>query len=116
MVILVVQAPVPEHPPPDQPVNVYPVLATAFRVTEAPEAYVSKQSAPQLMRESEEVTVPLPTFEMVRPKPGELTVNGVLVQLPPLLATPSLLVHITEAVWEPIDRDVEESIGIGLSI
>jgi hypothetical protein len=34
--IVVVQLPVPEHPPPDQPTNVLPLLATAVRVTEVP--------------------------------------------------------------------------------
>ena len=35
-VILTVQVPVPEHPPPDQPVKVYPLFAEAVRVNEVP--------------------------------------------------------------------------------
>jgi hypothetical protein len=35
-VIVTVQVPVPEHPPPNQPVKVYPLLAEAVNVTDVP--------------------------------------------------------------------------------
>jgi hypothetical protein len=34
--IVTVQVPVPEQPPPDQPVKVYPLLAQAVKVTDVP--------------------------------------------------------------------------------
>jgi hypothetical protein len=37
-VIDTVQAPVPEHPPPDQPVKVYPLFAEAVKATAFPES------------------------------------------------------------------------------
>jgi hypothetical protein len=36
-VIVTVQVLVPEHPPPDQPVNVYPLFGEAVKVTAFPE-------------------------------------------------------------------------------
>jgi hypothetical protein len=38
LVIVTVQVPVPEHPPPDQPVNVDPLAAKAVKVTDVPDA------------------------------------------------------------------------------
>ena len=36
--IVTVQVPVPEHPPPDQPVKVYPLFGDAVKVTAVPES------------------------------------------------------------------------------
>ena len=36
--IVTVQVPVPEHPPPDQPVKVYPLFGEAVKVTDVPES------------------------------------------------------------------------------
>jgi hypothetical protein len=36
--IVTVQVPVPEHPPPDQPVKVYPLFGEAVKVTDFPES------------------------------------------------------------------------------
>jgi len=36
--IVTVQVPVPEHPPPDQPVKVDPLVAKAVKVTDFPDA------------------------------------------------------------------------------
>jgi hypothetical protein len=36
-VIVTVQVLVPEHPPPDQPVKVYPLFGEAVKVTDVPE-------------------------------------------------------------------------------
>ena len=37
-VIVAVQVPVPEHPPPDQPVKVDPLVAEAAKVTDFPDS------------------------------------------------------------------------------
>ena len=37
-VIVTVQVPVPEHPPPDQPEKVDPLVAEAVKVTDVPDA------------------------------------------------------------------------------
>ena len=55
-----VQAPVPEHPPPLQPVKVEPAAAVAVRVTAVPLVKLAEQVAPQVMPAGELVTVPLP--------------------------------------------------------
>jgi hypothetical protein len=55
-----VQAPVPEHPPPDQPVKMEPAAGTAVSVTLVPAVKAAEQSVPQLMPAGALVTVPLP--------------------------------------------------------
>src|SRR5207249_3291538 len=54
------QVPVPEHPPPLQPVKVEPAAAVAVSVTAVPLVKLAKQVAPQLMPAGALVTVPLP--------------------------------------------------------
>ena len=46
---MTVHVPVPEHPPPDQPINVEPVVGEAVRVVTLPWLVVSEQSEPQLI-------------------------------------------------------------------
>lgn len=58
--IVTVQEPVPEHPPPDQPVKVEPDAGVAARIAVAPLVTFAVQVEPQLMPAGEEVTVPLP--------------------------------------------------------
>ena len=55
-----VQAPVPEQPPPLQPVKVEPAAGVAVNVTAVPLAKLAEQVAPQLIPTGELVTVPLP--------------------------------------------------------
>ncbi len=52
------QVPVPEQPPPDQPVKVEPAVGLAVRVTGVPEANCALQVEPQLIPAGELVTVP----------------------------------------------------------
>src|SRR5205809_6063380 len=54
------QVPVPEHPPPLQPVKVEPAAGAAGRVTAVPLVKLAEQVAPQLMPAGALVTVPLP--------------------------------------------------------
>ena len=54
------QVPVPEHPPPDQPANVEPEIATAVRVTAVPVLNVAEHVLPQLIPAGDDVTVPPP--------------------------------------------------------
>ena len=59
--IITSQLPVPEHPAPDQPVNVDPEATVAVRLTLVPRLKVARQDEPQSMPEGEEVTPPLPS-------------------------------------------------------
>src|SRR5437667_9729918 len=61
--------PVPEHPPPLQPVKVEPAAAVAVNVTAVPLAKLAEQVAPQLIPAGALVTVPLPV-------PAGVTVRG----------------------------------------
>src|SRR5207247_1428873 len=55
-----VQVPVPEHPPPLQPVKVEPAAGAAVNVTAVPLAKLAAQAAPQLVPAGAWVTCPLP--------------------------------------------------------
>jgi len=59
-VIETTHVPVPEHPPPDQPVNVEPVEGVAVRVTEVPKVKVVEHVAPQVIPAGLELTEPEP--------------------------------------------------------
>src|SRR5205823_12238792 len=52
--------PVPEHPPPLQPVKVDPAAGVAVSVTPVPLVKLAAQVAPHVMPAGELVTVPLP--------------------------------------------------------
>ena len=54
------QVPVPEQPPPLQPVKVEPAAGVAVSVTAVPLVKVAEQVAPQMITAGELVTVPLP--------------------------------------------------------
>jgi phage tail protein X len=69
--IVTVHVPVPEHPPPVQPVNVAPADGVAVRVTAVPLVNDAEQVAPQLMPAGALVTVP-------GPAPERLTVSATL--------------------------------------
>jgi hypothetical protein len=55
-----VHVPVPEHPPPLQPVKVEPAAGAAVSVTAVPLVKVAEQVAPQLMAAGALVTIPVP--------------------------------------------------------
>ena len=59
-VIVTTHDPVPEHPPPLQPVKTELPPAKASSVTAVLGLYVSEQSPPQPIRLSELITAPLP--------------------------------------------------------
>ena len=54
------QVPVPEQPPPLQPVKVEPAAGVAVNVTAVPLAKLAEQVAPQVIPAGKLVTVPLP--------------------------------------------------------
>ena len=55
-----VQVPVPEQPPPFQPVKVEPAAGAAVKVTAVPLANAAEHVAPQAMPAGALVTVPVP--------------------------------------------------------
>src|SRR5438034_9749452 len=61
--------PVPEHPPPLQPVKVEPAAGAAVSVTAVPLVKLAEQVAPQVIPAGALVTVPLPA-------PALLTVSA----------------------------------------
>src|SRR2546426_7702852 len=69
-----VQVPLPEQPPPVQPLKVEPAAGAAVSVTAVPLVKLAEQVAPQVMPAGELVTVPLPV-------PALLTVSAKLGRL-----------------------------------
>ena len=63
--MVTVHVPVPEHPPPDQPVNVEPAAGTGVSVTGVPGAKEAEQVDPQLIPAGEDVTAPDPAPALV---------------------------------------------------
>src|SRR5207245_8932650 len=57
---VIVHVPVPEQPPPLQPVKAEPLAGLAVRVTTVPLAKLAEQVAPQVMPAGPLVTVPAP--------------------------------------------------------
>ena len=55
-----VQVPVPEQPPPLQPVKVEPAAGAAVKVTAVPLANAAEHAAPQAMPAGALVTLPVP--------------------------------------------------------
>ena len=68
---LTLQGPVPEHPPPDQPVNVDPASAEAVRVTLVPDVKYALHVWPQLIPGGVLVTVPLPVPDLETVRDGD---------------------------------------------
>jgi len=60
-VTVTIQGPTPAQLPPDQPVNVEPVSATAVRETDESSTYSSVQSLPHAIPPGSDVTVPPPS-------------------------------------------------------
>ena len=77
---LTVQGPVPEHPPPDQPVKVDPASAEAVRVTSMPVVKFAWHVEPQLIPAGLLVIVPLPV-------PVFVTVNTPTATPVPVITT-----------------------------
>jgi hypothetical protein len=84
---VVVHAPVPLHPPPDQPVNVEPVVADAVRVTTVPYGYVAEQVPPQLMPPSLEATEPVPVPDLVTVSVSGCSVNCAITVVAAVIVT-----------------------------
>ena len=66
--MVTVQEPVPEHPPPVQPVKVDPPLGAAVSVTLVPLVKLALHVLPQLIPAGLEVTVPVPVPLLVTVK------------------------------------------------
>src|SRR5205823_14797810 len=81
---VMVQVPVPEQPPPVQPVKVEPAAGVAVSVTVVPLAKLAVQVAPQLIPAGELVTVPLPVPALltVRATVGRAKVAVTVVAAP----------------------------------
>src|SRR5438094_8434832 len=83
------QVPVPEHPPPLQPLKVEPAAGLAVNVTAVPLVKLAEQVTPQLIPTGALVTVPLPV-------PALLTVSAKLGRLKvavTVVAAESVIVH-----------------------
>src|ERR1044072_6977883 len=86
--IVTTQVPVPEQPPPDQPVNVDPDAAEAVNVPLVPVANDALHVAPQLIPLGDDVTVPEPDpdFDTVNVDVG-IGANAAVIVVAELIVT-----------------------------
>ena len=75
---VIVHVPVPEQPPPLQPVKVEPATGVAVNVTAVPLAKLAEQVAPQLIPTGALVTVPLPVPALLTVSVNVWSVNVVV--------------------------------------
>ena len=85
--IVTVQVPVPEQPPPLQPVNAEPAAGVAVSVTTVPSLNDAAQVAPQLIPAGELVTVPEPVPVFVTVSVCVICVNVAVTDWSPLIVT-----------------------------
>jgi hypothetical protein len=98
-----VHVPVPEHPPPDQPVNVEPDAGAAVRVTELPAVKLAEHVDPQLIPAGLEVTVPLPEPDNVTVSWSPVAVNVAVTDCAALIVTE----HVPVPEQPPPDHPVK---------
>src|SRR5262245_15021462 len=109
--IVTVQVPVPEHPPPDQPVNVAPAAGVAVSVTAVPLLKVAEHVAPQLMPAGALVTVPDPAGMTVSAK--DCTAKVAVTELAAFIVT----VHVPVPVHAPLQPvNVAPAAGVAVSV
>ena len=113
-VAVIVQVPVPEHPPPLQPAKVDPAAGEAVRTTTVPWLYASLQSTPQLIPAGLLVTVPLPLPDFDTVKAYEFRLNVAVT----LVAAVTVTVHVPVPVHPPPAQpaNVEPAAGVAVSV
>jgi hypothetical protein len=83
---VMVQGPVPEHPPPDHPVKVDPDDGAAVNVTLVPSIKDALQVEPQSIPAGVLVTVPVPVPDLVTWRNGDPSEGEYLKTPPPQVA------------------------------
>ena len=102
--------PVPEQPPPDQPVKDETPPGVAVNVTLVPLLYASEQSPPQLMPAGLLVTVPLPDFVTV--SVNCWSVNAAVTDIAEVTET----THVPVPEQPPPDQPVKIEFTLGEAV
>src|SRR2546428_2454428 len=108
---VIVHVPVPEQPPPLQPVKAEPLAGLAVRVTTVPLAKLAVHVAPQVMPDGALVTVP-------EPVPAAVTVSanvGAKVAVT-VVAAESVIVHVPVPEQPPPLQPVKAEPAAGLAL
>jgi hypothetical protein len=109
------QLPVPEQPPPLQPMNAVPKAGRAVRVTVVPLEKLATQVAPQLIPAGALVTVPLPVPAIVMA--SEEVVGTIAKVAVTLIAPPIVTTHTPVPVQPPLQPvKVEPAAGVAVSV
>jgi hypothetical protein len=112
-----VQVPVPEQPPPLQPLNVDPAAGAAVKVTPVPLANAAEHVAPQEMPAGLLVTVPLPVpvFETVSVKVDVRVTVKVSVAMFPA-ASRAVTVSTFTPTWRAIPLAVQLVVPVAVPL
>src|SRR5213080_4433646 len=108
------QVPVPEHPPPLQPLKVEPAAGLAVSVTAVPLAKLAEQVAPQVMPAGELVTVPLPVPAGVTVRVKVCGVKVAVTVVAPETVTVQAPVPVQPAPLQPLKA--EPAAGVAVSV
>src|SRR5437016_1732301 len=109
-----VQAPVPEQPPPLQPVKVEPATGVAVNVTAVPLAKLAEQVAPQLIPTGALVTVPLPVPALLTLSVNVWSVNVVVTVVAAESVTVQAPVPEQPPPLQPVK--VEPAAGVAVNV
>jgi hypothetical protein len=109
-----VQAPVPEQPPPLQPVKVEPAAGAAVRVTTVPVVKEVEHVAPQEMPAGALVTVPLPAPALVTLSAKDDCMKVAVAEVAALMVTVQVPVPVQPPPLQPVK--VEPAAGVAVSV
>ena len=111
--IVTVQVPVPEQPPPLQPVNVEPAAGVAVNVTTAPLVNDAEQVVPQLIAAGVLVTVPVPLPPLVTVSAKGCRPKFAVTEVAAFIVT----AHVPVPVHAPLQPvNVAPAAGVAVSV
>jgi hypothetical protein len=112
--IVTTQVPVPEQPPPLQPVKVDPAAATAVNVTRVPKLNEAEHVAPQEMPVGALVTVPVPLPDLFTVRLKDWTAKPAVTVVSALIVTTQVPVPVQPPPVQPVN--VDPAAGVAVSV
>ena len=110
--IVTVQVPVPEQPPPLQPVKVNPAAGVAVKVTTVPVVKEVEQVAPQEIPAGELVTVPLLVPAMVTVSAKEACMKVAVTEVAAFIVTEHVAVPEQPPPLQPVKVDPAAGVAV----
>ena len=112
--VVTMQVPVPEQPPPLQPVKVEPASGVAVRVTAVPTVNEAEQAAPQEIPEGALLTVPPPVPVLVTLRANDCWTKPAVTEAAALIVTMQVPVPEQPPPLQP--EKVEPAVGVAVKV